>query len=227
MAPRNGSATYEHAHTLHKQMNGLFFYIGLGLGLAAACGLRPFLPVLLAGALASASALGVSFASAPFRFLMSGWWLVIVAVTLVLAYVLQLYFQLAPTIDPSDRRRRNDPLAASLTGLSLGAGAVLFGGTLAAHGDSAWPGVLGGFLVVSIAQGASGPIILGARARLPDRPAREALTIYLDAVALLCAALVCLLHPLGYVLLVLLAVLLVRTRQRAGEKYAGLRILRR
>ncbi len=35
-------------------MNGIFFYIGLGAGLAAACGLRPFLPVLLAGALASA-----------------------------------------------------------------------------------------------------------------------------------------------------------------------------
>ena len=80
---------------------------------------------------------------------------------------------------------------------------------------------------MGIAQGASGPIILGARSRLPDRAAREALTIYLDAAALLLAALVALLHPLGYVLLILLAVLLVRTRQRAGEKYAGLRILGR
>ncbi len=34
-------------------MNGLVFYIGLGLGLALAAGLRPFLPALLAGALAS------------------------------------------------------------------------------------------------------------------------------------------------------------------------------
>jgi hypothetical protein len=38
---------------------------------------------------------------------------------------------------------------------------------------------------------------------------------------------VALLHPLGYVLLVLLVLLIVRSRQRAGEKYAGLRILRR
>jgi len=208
-------------------MNGLFFYIGLGLGLAAACGLRPFLPVLLAGALASSSALGVSFAHNPFRFLMSGWWLAIVVLTLVLAYVLQLRLQLTPIVDPSDRSRRNDPLAASLTGLAFGAGALLFGGTLAAHGDSAWPGVLGGLLVVGIAQRASGLIVLGARARLPDRAAREALTIYLDAVALLCAALVCLLHPLGYVLPALLVLLLVRTRRRSGEKYAGLRILGR
>jgi hypothetical protein len=70
-------------------------------------------------------------------------------------------------------------------------------------------------------------VVFGARARLPDRSAREALTIYLDAAALLFAALVALLHPLGYVLLILLAVLLLRTRRRAGEKYAGLRILRR
>src|ERR1700746_724132 len=50
-------------------MNGILFYIGLGLGLAAACGLRPFLPVLLAGALASAEALGVSFGTGSFHFL--------------------------------------------------------------------------------------------------------------------------------------------------------------
>jgi len=208
-------------------MNGLFFYIGLGLGLAAACGLRPFLPVLLAGLLASSSALGLSFADAPFRFLMAGWWLLIVVVSLVLAYVLQLAFHLAPMVDTKDRSRRNDPLAASITGLSLGAGALLFGGTLAAHGDSPWPGILGGFLVVGLAMGASGPVILGARARLPDRAAREALTIYLDGASLLFAALVCLLHPLGYVLLAFLALLLLRTRRRGGEKYAGLRILRR
>src|SRR5580700_9084905 len=199
-------------------MHGTFFDIGLGLGLALACGLRPFLPVLLAGAFASAGVLGVSFAKAPFHFLLADWWLLIVTVALVLAYVLQLVFQLAPTIDPKDRSRRNGPFAASLTGLALGAGALLFGGTLAAHGDSPWPGLIAGFAAVGLAQRAVGPVILRARTRLPDRSAREALTVYLDAAALLLAALVALLHPLGYVALVLLAVLLVRTRQRAGEK---------
>src|SRR5438105_610598 len=33
-------------------MNGTFFYIGLGLGLATACGLRPYLPALLSRAVA-------------------------------------------------------------------------------------------------------------------------------------------------------------------------------
>lgn len=207
-------------------MNGIFFYIGLGAGLAAACGLRPFLPVLLAGALASSSALGVSFAH-HFHFLRTDWWLLVAAVALVLSYALQILLGLAPIVDPSDRRQRNDPLAASLTGLGLGAGAVLFAGTLAAHGDAWWPGLLGGLLVAGLAQRATWPVIVRARARLADRGAREALTIYVDAAALLLSALVAALHPLGYVALVALAWFAWRGRGRGDEKYAGLRVLRR
>ena len=208
-------------------MNGTFFYIGLGAGLAAACGLRPFLPLLLAGALGSAGALGVGFAHHSFHFLQAGWWLLIVVVALALAYALQLVLGLAPTLDPSTRSGRSAPLAASVTGLGFGAGMLLFAGTLAAHGDSPWPGLLGAIPVVGLAQRAAGPVIAGARSRLPDRSAREALTVYLDAASLLLAALVALLHPLGYVAIALLAWFLWRLRSRAGEKYAGLRILRR
>jgi hypothetical protein len=208
-------------------MNGLFFYVGLGAGLAAACGLRPFLPLLLAGALASSGALGVSFSQGAYSFLESDWWLLVVVVALALAYALQMLLGLAPTIDPGERSARPDPLAASLAGLGLGAGALLFAGTLAAHGDAAWPGVVGGFLVAGLAQRASGPVIARARARLSDRGAREALTVYLDSASLLLAALVALLHPLGYVAIALLAWFVWRLRSRSGEKYAGLRILRR
>jgi hypothetical protein len=208
-------------------MNGIVFYVGLGAGLAAACGLRPFLPVLLAGALASSPALGVSFAHNPFRFLRSDWWLLVVTVALVLAYALQIVLRLAPTLGPGDGRTGGDPLAASLAGLGFGAGAVLFAGTLAAHGDAWWPGLLGGLLVAGLAQRASWPVIARARSRLSDRSAREALTIYLDAAALLAAALVAALHPLGYVLVALLAWFAWRGRARGDEKYAGLRILRR
>jgi len=208
-------------------MNGLVFYIGLGLGLAAACGLRPFLPLLLAGALASSEALGVSFSGGGFAFLESDWWLLVVAAGLVLSYALQMVLGLAPTIEPDRRSGRGDLLAASIAGLGMGAGAVLFGGTLAAHGDSPWPGILAAFVVVGLAQRASGPVIARARKRLPDRGAREALTIYLDAASLAVAALVALLHPLGYVVVALLAWFLWRMRSRADRKYAGLRILRR
>jgi hypothetical protein len=208
-------------------MNGLVFYIGLGLGLAAACGLRPFLPLLLAGALASSSVLGVMFMPGSFSFLQADWWLLVVVVALVLAYALQMLLGLAPTLDPSTRDGRGDPLAASIAGLSMGAGALLFAGTLAAHGDSPWPGILGGFLAAGLAQRASGPIVVRARKRLPDRGAREALTLYLDSASLLLAALVALLHPLGYVAIALLAWFAWRMRSRTEQKYAGLRILRR
>jgi hypothetical protein len=208
-------------------MHGIFFDIGLGAGLAAACGLRPFLPVLLAGALASSKALGVSFALDPYRFLQSGWWLLGVAVAFVLAYAVQLLLRKAPTLDPDAPRTRPDPLAAALAGVAYGTGALLFAGTLAAHKDASWPGLIGGLLAVWVAQGAVGPVIARARKRLPDRAAREALSVYLDAASLVFAGLVALLHPLGYVLLAALAWLLVSGRVRAGEKYAGLRILRR
>ncbi|HTA05828.1 MAG TPA: DUF4126 family protein [Solirubrobacteraceae bacterium] len=208
-------------------MHGTFFDIGLGAGFAAACGLRPFLPVLLAGALASGKALGVSFAHDPFKFLQDDWWLLVVVLAFALAYALQLLLGLSALLDPSSERARPEPLAAALIGLSYGAGAVLFAGTLAAHDDAWWPGLLGGLAVVWLSQRAVLPLFARARARLADGTAKQALTVYLDAVSLLLAALCALLHPLGYVALALLIWLLLRLRSRAEEKYAGLRILRR
>jgi hypothetical protein len=212
-------------------MHGTFFYIGLGAGLAAASGVRPFLPTLLAGALGSAGALGVTFAHGRLHFLQSGWWLAAIAVAMVLAYALQLTMGLSPIPEAGGERangaRRPEPLAAALSGIGYGTGALLFAGTLAAHHDAWWPGLLGGLAAAGLAQHAVAPVISRARARLSDREAREAVTVYLDAVALLLAALVALLHPLGYVVVGLFAWLLLRARARAGEKYAGLRILRR
>ncbi|MGH2833792.1 MAG: hypothetical protein ACRDK2_13545, partial [Solirubrobacteraceae bacterium] len=174
-------------------MNSLPFYIGLGLGLALAAGLRPFLPALLAGALGSAKGLGVGFAHGHYHFLQSSWWLLIVALALVLSYVLQLLL--------GAERVADGPISATLTGIAIGTGALLFAGTLAAHGDASWPGLIAGALAAALAGSVAGPLLAGARKRLPDRAAREALTLYLDAGALLFAALTTLLHPLGYVTL--------------------------
>lgn len=208
-------------------MHGLFFDIGLGAGLAAACGLRPFLPVLLAGALGSAKVLGVSFPPGSWHFLAAGWWLLVVAVVFVLAYAAQLLTGLSPIYDPVSREPRRDPLAAAMTGLAFGAGAALFGGVLAAHGNAEWPGLLAGFAIVGLAQRVAGPVILGARSRLAEKGPRDALTLYLDSAALLVAALVALLHPLGYVAVAALLWLALRRPARSDEKYAGLRILGR
>jgi uncharacterized membrane protein len=199
-------------------MNGTFFYIGLGLGLAAACGLRPYLPALLAGALGSAGALGVGFARGHYAFLQSGWWLLAVAVVLALAYLLQLRL---------GAERFQALAAGAITAQALAVGALLFAGTLAAHGDAWWPGLIGGAAAAWLAERAVTPVITGARTRLSDRSAREALTVYLDSAALLLAALSAVLHPLGYVAIAALAWFILRRRGRADEKYAGLRILRR
>ena len=199
-------------------MNGVFFYIGLGLGLGAACGLRPYLPTLLAGALASAGALSIGFTEGRFDFLQSAWWLLAVAAVLVAGYALQLRLGV---------ERFEAVAAPAITGQAIAAGALLFAGTLAAHHDAWWPGLLGGAAAAALSRAASEPIVAGARARLTDRQAREALTAYVDAASLVLAALVALLHPLGYVAIALFAWLILRQRARAGEKYAGLRILRR
>ena len=209
-------------------MNGIFFYIGLGAGLAAACGLRPFLPVLLAGALGSSDALGVSFAHDPFRFLQSGWWLLAAAVALVLAYALQL----AVRARADDRSERPQAAQRSSRRIAHRPGARR-GRRCCSRARSRRTATRRGracsvaLLVAGLAQRASWPVIVRARSRLADRAAREALTVYLDAASLLLAALVALLHPLGYVAVALLAWFAWRGRARADEKYAGLRILRR
>jgi hypothetical protein len=200
-------------------MNNLAFYIGLGLGLALATGLRPFLPALLAGALGSAGALGVGFSHSDYSFLQDTWWLLAVTIALLAAYAAQLRLGAV--------RFEGGPLGAAVAGLGIGVGALLFAGTLGEHGDASWPGLVAGAAAALLGQGAVRPLLARARGRLPDRPAREALTLYADAAALLIAALTALLHPLGYVALAPFAWLLLSTRRRAGEKYAGLRILRR
>jgi len=199
-------------------MNGIVFYIGLGAGLAAACGLRPYLPALLAGALARADALGVDFPRDHYHFLQDGWWLLVVAAVLAASYLVQLRVG-------AERFERS--AGGAVAGEAIAVGALLFGGTLAAHGDASWPGLIAGGAIAALVVFAVRPVIAGARTRLPDRAAREALTVYLDAGSLLLAALVALLHPLGYVAIALFAWFLWRRRSRPAEKYAGLRILRR
>jgi hypothetical protein len=201
-------------------VNGLVFYIGLGLGLGLAAGLRPFLPALLAGALASSGDLGVSFAHSGYEFLQSTWWLLAVTAAFVAAWGLQL---LLGTV-----RFESGPLGAAVAGIGIGVAALLFAGTLGAHNDATWPGLIAGAAAAGLVQAAARPVLARARGRLPDRGAREALTLYADSAALLLAALVALLHPLGYVALALFAWLAVAgARRGGGQKYAGLRILGR
>lgn len=197
----------------------LFFDIGLGVGLALAAGMRPFLPALLAGALAAAGVLGVKFgAHGTYSFLDGDPWLIAMAAALLVSYLAQMRI--------GSDRLHDGPIAAVLAGIAIGIGALLFAGTLHAHGHVAWPGLLGGALLAIAVAATLRPLLTRVRARLDDASARDALTLYLDVGALIAAIITCVFHPLGYLVLALLAWVAIAGGRRSGSKYAGLRILR-
>ncbi len=66
-----------------------------GIGVSAAAGLRPFLPTLAVGGLASADA-GVDFDGTAFSFLESPWFLLAVAVALVITTLLRARIESTP-----------------------------------------------------------------------------------------------------------------------------------
>ena len=154
-----------------------------GAGLAAAIGIRPFLPVLLAGALASAD-LGIDFDGTDFAFLET-WPFLLGALVLVVA------------LDFAGRRAGRDaaeraPLLYALLALALVLGALEAAGSVADRSDEWWVGL--GVGAACAALGAAGLSIL--------------------------------FPPLAVLVIGGLMWLLAGGRRRAGEKYAGLRILR-
>jgi hypothetical protein len=194
----------------------LVFDILQGAGLAAGVGIRPFLPGLLAGALAADNA-GVDFNHTDYSFLESPAFLGALFVALIAVAFAERRF--GP--DKVD----NGPIGAAVAGLSLGLGALLFAGSLADHHHTAWPGLVGGVVCAAIAQAAARSLFARTRARL-DAAAVAALPAYAEGAGLVVAGLSVLLPPLSIVFLAFLAWLLITGRRREGRKFAGLRILR-
>jgi Domain of unknown function (DUF4126) len=182
-----------------------------GMGVSAAAGLRPFLPTLLVGALA-ADDLGVDFDGTDFAFLESAWFLLAIAVALVVTTLLRTRFE-TPTG------------AAALGGVGLGLGALLFAGTLDDRYSTWWPGIIGGLLCALIAQQGARSLLTRTRARL-DAEAAGALFLYAEAAALLLAGLAVLIPPISVLAIAFFIWLRLGGRRREGEKHAGLRILR-
>jgi hypothetical protein len=193
----------------------LFLVICQGMGLAAAAGIRPFLPALLAGALAGADA-GLDFDGTDFSFLEQPLWLIAVVAAL------------AATV--GWERRRGDqrlvgPVAAALAGLAIGVGALLFAGSLADEGETWWPGLVAGMACAALGNAAARNFI-GRVARRLEAEVRSALAVYEDGASLALAGLAILVPPVSIAAIVALAWLLLRGRRRDDEKYAGLRVLR-
>ncbi|MEA2324660.1 MAG: hypothetical protein QOD81_4510 [Solirubrobacteraceae bacterium] len=182
-----------------------------GIGLAAAAGVRPFLPALVAGGLANAD-IGVDYEGTQFAFLESPIFLLAVAIAMVVTFLL--------------RGRLDTPAGqAALSGIGIGLGALLFAATLDDRHAVWWPGLVAGVACAALAGAAVRNLFLRTRARL-DTEAAQALPIYAEGLAMVIAALSILLAPLSLVALAFFVWLLAGGRRREGEKYAGLRILR-
>ncbi len=187
-----------------------------GLGIAAAIGIRPFLPTLFVGALAAGD-IGLDYEGTDFAFLeQTGFLLAIVVAVAVFGII--------------DRRRHGDttgqgPVVVMLLICSLGLGALSASGSIADVSADWWPGVPIGVAAASLGFMAARSLFGRVSARLDDEAAK-ALPLYAEGIALLSAGISVLFPPLAIIVAGALAWLLIGGRRRAGEKYAGLRILR-
>lgn len=193
----------------------LAFDIFQGLGIAAAAGIRPFLPALVAGGLAAGD-VEINFTGTNYSFLESAPFLFAV---LVVACVLAVAEWRWRTL--ADRR----PVVIALLVISIGMGAVLFAGALAQHHGTSWPGYVGGIACAVIGAAATVPLLRRARARL-DPEAAGATGLFAEGAAVVVAGLSVLAPPLAPLILVALIWLLISGFRRGPRKYAGLRILR-
>ncbi len=206
------SLHYRHSPSRYSTVH-LVFDIFQGIGVAAAVGIRPFLPALAVGALAAGD-VEIHFNGTDFSFLQRGPFLLGMAVGAIALAMLQ-------------RRVRLDSgpglALVALAGAALGA--LLFAGSLCRGHYVIWPGIVGGVICAAIGTAATVPLLSRVRARL-DESTAAALPAYAELGALAIGVLSVLAPPVGPIALVLLLWLLIAGWGRGEQKYAGLRILR-
>jgi hypothetical protein len=194
----------------------LFLAICLGIGLALAVGLRPFLPALLACTLAREDA-GIDFDHTNVAFMEKPAFLLALVVGVIVLVVAERRY--------GPEHVSSGPFGAAVAGLGLALGALLFGGALQDHDYTFGIGIVAGIACAALAEAATRGFFENTRRRL-DREAAAALPFYAEAAGLVLAGLSVLAPPVSLVALVFLVWLLLQQRRRAGQKYAGLRILR-
>ncbi len=182
-----------------------------GAGLAAANGIRPFLPALLAGLLATFN-VGLDFDETSFAFLESPIFLGVLA---------------GATIGAVAGRKalatERGALALGVVGVVLGV--LLAAGSLDDRSSTWWPALPVGLLCAVLGFFVTRSLLVRVRARL-DADTAASLPFYAEAFAVAIAGLSVLFPPLALVALGLLIRLRLGGTRREGEKYAGLRILR-
>lgn len=194
----------------------LVFDIFQGIGVAAAVGIRPFLPALVVGGLADANA-EIHFKGTDFSFLQHVPFLLAMAICAILLLLAEQRL--------SSKQLERGAVAIVLAVVSVALGALLFGGSLARGHYLVWPGIVGGVLCAAIGIAATRPLFARVRSRL-DAGAAALVPLYAEVLAVVSAALAVVAPPVGLVLLLCMLWLLLAGRRREGQKYAGLRILR-
>lgn len=196
----------------------LVFDIFQGIGVAAAVGVRPFLPGLVTGALAAAGA-ELSFAHTKFDFLQQTPFLLAMLVGVIVVALLErrLLREESSTWGPAG-------ILLALCGLTVGA--LLCGGAFArTHHGIAVVGIIVGIVCAAIGVAATRPLLHRVRTRL-DADTGRVLPAIVEGAAALAAALSVVAPPIGVILVAALLWLLIAGRRRGDRKYAGLRILR-
>ena len=136
-------------------------------GWPAPAGIRPFLPALVAGALATAD-VGIDYEGTPFAFLEQPGWLLAVVLALI-----------AVVVAAAPRRARAACWTRRSPGSASGSARCCSPAALADHGYAWWPGLLGGAPRAALAGAATQSLVVRTRARL-DAEARAALPVYLE-----------------------------------------------
>jgi len=197
-------------------MDSFLFDLLQGAGIAAAIGIRPFLPVLFVGALAAAN-LGIDFGGTDFVFLEEAPALAIVLVMLALAtLVVRRSGPDAP---------EQPPYMWMFLGIAVVLGALQGAASLADHGHPVVAGVIVGAACAALGYFAIRNLLVRTRRRL-DAETAGTLPVYAEGASLAAAGVSVLFPPLALLVIAGLIALLVGGRRRSGEKYAGLRILR-
>ena len=187
-----------------------------GAGIAAAIGIRPFLPVLLVGALAAGN-LGIDFDGTDFAFLEQAPALAIVLAMLAIStYAVRRAGPDAP---------ERPPYAWIFGALAVILGALQGAASLADRGHPIVAGLIVGAACAALGFAAVRDLLMRTRRRL-DADTAGTLPVYAEAAALGAAGVSVLFPPLALLVIGGLIALLVGGRRRSGEKYAGLRILR-
>jgi hypothetical protein len=200
----------------------LVFDIFQAIGLAAAVGIRPFLPALAAGALASGD-VELTFHHTGYAFLQSAGFLLALVVGVIVLTFLERQFGTGEGKSGGVLDRGPLGWLVLLAGAALAA--LFFAGELSRAHAIVWPGFIGGPVCALIGAEATGPLFARVRARL-DAAAAKALPLYAEGAALLLGVLSVVAPPVGPIGLAFLLWLLVGGRTRGERKYAGLRILR-